>query len=390
MISATQSSPQTAASSTDKQYFLGVDVGGTNIKIGLVDDQGQTLGTASISTLASQPAQQAIDRSAEAARRIVQTAGVEWSNVAAAGLGVPGPMSLPDGQVLDASNLPGWLNFYAQAALEKALGMPVCFINDANAAALGEAWIGAGAGHHSLAMFTLGTGVGGGLISDGHLIDGIHCNSFGSEMGHMVVDSSRDARLCVWGGGRGQLEAFASASAVAAQATRGVQSGVDTMLCRLEQLRDSAKNGGENGGEHGGDRSAATKRGQAEEVPIQDKDYVETAADEITAKDVYLAAKAGDEFALKLVDEAAYYLGIGVTTAVHLIDPGLVLLGGAMNFGGKACPIGRRFLEKVTQEFQSRTFANVAAGTRIDYATLGGDAGFIGAAAFARQQIQNR
>ncbi len=376
MSSATKSSSPAVAHTAEKQYFLGVDVGGTNIKIGLVDECGQTLGTDSISTRADLPAQQAIDRSAETSRRIAKAAGVAWTDVAAAGLGVPGPMSLPDGQVLDASNLPGWLNFYAQAALEKALGIPVCFINDANAAALGEVWIGAGVGHKSLAMFTLGTGVGGGLISDGHLIDGIHCNSFGSEMGHMVVDSSREARLCVWGGGRGQLEAYASASAVAAQATRGVQAGADTLLCRLEQLRESAAGGAE--------------RGQAGDPHSQDKDYTDTAEDEITAKDVYLAAKAGDSFALELIDEAAFYLGIGVTTAVHLIDPGLVLLGGAMNFGGQSCPIGRRFLQRVSDEFKSRTFANVAAGTHIDYATLGGDAGYIGAAAFARQKIQNR
>lgn len=372
MISATKASTQPTTHGSGKQFFLGVDVGGTNIKIGLVDQAGHTLGTASISTRAEQPAQQAIDRSAQACRRIAQEAGVDWSAVAAAGLGVPGPMSLPKGCLLNPSNLPGWHNFYAQAALQKALGIPVSFINDANAAALGEAWIGAAADHASLAMFTLGTGVGGGLITEGHLINGV--NSFGSEMGHMVVDSSPDARLCVWGGGRGQLEAFASASAVAAQATRGVQAGVDSILCRLQEVRAAAA--GPAGGEPTDDYHS-------------DKDYTDTAAEEITAKDVYLAALAGDEFALELVDEAAFYLGIGVTTAVHLIDPGIVLLGGAMDFGGKSCPIGRRFLKGVIDEFQRRTFANVAAGTHIDYATLGSDAGYIGAAAFARQKLQS-
>lgn len=374
MISATQSSTEPVPQTPKKQFFLGVDVGGTNIKIGLVDETGQTLGTASISTRAAQPAQQAIDRSAEACRRIAQEAGVAWSDVAAAGLGVPGPMSLPEGCLLDPSNLPGWHNFYAQPALQKALGIPVSFINDANAAALGEAWIGAGAEHRSLALFTLGTGVGGGLITEGHLINGV--NSFGSEMGHMIVDSSPDARLCVWGGGRGQLEAFASASAVAAQASRGVRAGVDSSLCRLQELRSSVA-GNQISHEQASDHGS-------------DKDYTDTAAQEITAKDVYLAAKAGDGFALELVDEAAFYLGIGVTTAVHLIDPGIVLLGGAMNFGGTSCPIGRRFLKGVIDEFQRRTFDNVAAGTRIDYATLGGDAGYIGAAAFALQNRQIR
>lgn len=375
MISATKASTEPVAHTPEKQFFLGVDVGGTNIKIGLVDQLGQTLGTASISTRAAQPAQQAIDRSADACRRIAHEAGVAWPDVAAAGLGVPGPMSLPDGCLFDPSNLPGWHNFYAQPALQKALGIPVSFINDANAAALGEAWIGGGAAHRSLALFTLGTGVGGGLITEGHLINGV--NSFGSEMGHMVVDSSPDARLCVWGGGRGQLEAFASASAVAAQAAAGVQAGVDSILCRLQELRSSV--------------AADPTSGERASDHRYDKDHSDTDDDdEITAKDVYLAAQAGDGFALELVDEAAFYLGIGVTTAVHLIDPGIVLLGGAMNFGRTDCPIGRRFLKGVIDEFQRRTFANVAAGTQIDYATLGGDAGYIGAAAFARQNLQSR
>ncbi|MCA9159687.1 MAG: ROK family protein, partial [Planctomycetales bacterium] len=89
-----------------------------------------------------------------------------------------------------------------------------------------------------------------------------------------------------------------------------------------------------------------------------------------------------------LIDEAAFYLGIGVTTAVHMIDPGLVLFGGAMNFGGSSCPVGRRFLQRAIDEFERRTFGNVFAGTRIEFATLGGDAGYIGAAAYARQEFQ--
>ncbi|MCA9180913.1 MAG: ROK family protein [Planctomycetales bacterium] len=352
MITASKPKLKTAASTQNKPYFLGVDVGGTNIKIGLVDDMGKTLACESIDTRATENAQQAIERAAETCRQLVQLAGVAWTDVAAAGLGTPGPLSLAEGCLLDPSNLPAWHNFHARQSLEKALEKPVSFINDANAAALGEAWTGAGLGHLSLALFTLGTGVGGGLISEGRLINGV--NSFGSEMGHMVVDSRPDARLCVWGGGRGQLEAYASASAVAAQAMLGVKSGVESSLCRL--------------GKAG---------------PIDDEPAME-----LTAKDVYQAALEGDSFALELIDEAAFYLGIGVTTAVHMIDPGLVLFGGAMNFGGSSCPVGRRFLQRAIDEFERRTFGNVFAGTRIEFATLGGDAGYIGAAAYARQEFQ--
>ncbi len=90
---------------------------------------------------------------------------------------------------------------------------------------------------------------------------------------------------------------------------------------------------------------------------------------------------------MSVIDETAYYLGIGVTSLVHTIDPGLVVLGGAMNFGGTKSPVGRRFLEKIREVFAERTFPNVLAGTRIDFATLGGDAGYIGAAGFARKEF---
>jgi glucokinase len=109
--------------------------------------------------------------------------------------------------------------------------LPVSFINDANAASFGEFWVGTGAKVDSLILLTLGTGVGGGIIVDGHLINGV--NSFGSECGHVIVDSRPDARLCVWGGGRGQLEAYASASAVARAAEEGVRAGAVSALTKL-------------------------------------------------------------------------------------------------------------------------------------------------------------
>lgn len=343
------SPPERSAPPTLPPHFFGIDVGGTNIKIGLVDDHGKTVAFDSIPT--GSPAE-SIERSAAACRQLAQHAGIPLSGVVRAGLGTPGPMSLAEGKLLNPSNLPTWHNFAVQSALAAALDKPVSYINDANAAALGESWIGAGAGLRGLAFFTLGTGVGGGLISEGQLINGV--NSFGSELGHIIVDSRSDARLCAWGGGQGQLEAYASASAVARQAQLGLRAGVTTSLSEL----CSAKSSGE----------------KNQEI-------------EVTARDVHEAAVAGDEFSVKLIDEAAFYLGVGVTCAVHAIDPGLVLLGGAMDFGGSECAVGRRFLQGVIDEFERRTFANVFAGTRIDFATLGGDAGYIGAAAIARQDF---
>ncbi|HBE68585.1 MAG TPA: ROK family protein [Planctomycetaceae bacterium] len=325
-------------------YFLGVDVGGTNIKIGLIDDLGQTLVFMSIATNPADGPQRACERVAAAAETMAVKAGIRKKQIVRSGLGTPGPMCLKRGMLLTPTNLPSWHQFPARAELSNELGMPVSFVNDANAAAFGEYWIGTGSQFTGLALLTLGTGVGGGLITEGKLINGV--NSFGSELGHMIVDSSSDARLCKWGGGKGQLEAYASASAVRLRAAAGLADGVATLIA-------------------------------------------ETAtAESVTALDVYQAATKDDKFALEIVDETAFYLGVGVTGAVHAIDPGLVVLGGAMNFGGRDCPIGQRFLEGVISEFKSRTFENVFEGTQIDFASLGGDAGYIGAAGVARQDYQ--
>ncbi|RMF39816.1 MAG: ROK family protein, partial [Planctomycetota bacterium] len=319
----------------------------TNIKIGLVDDLGRTLAFTSIPARAPDGPQQAIQRIADTCRELARSVGARPQDIPAAGLGTPGPMCLRRGMLLDPSHFPTWHYFPIRDALGDALGLPISFLNDANAAAYGEFWVGVGRDHDSLAMFTLGTGVGGGLIAEGLLINGT--NSFGSECGHFVVDSRPDARLCVWGGGRGQLEAYASASAVAARAREAVEAGQTTSL-----------------------REVLNKQGR------------------LTAKDVYLAARDGDQFASDLIDDTAFFLGIGVVGAVHAIDPGLVVLGGAMNFGGSDCPIGRRFLNRVTEEFRQRTFPNVAEGTKIVFAVLGGSAGYIGAAGFARRAFHGR
>jgi glucokinase len=195
-------------------------------------------------------------------------------------------------------------------------------------------------------MFTLGTGVGGGIILSGNSIDGEH--SFGSELGHLIVDCREDARLCVWGGGRGELEAYASASAVVARTQEALAAGRRSSLER--RLVDGA---------------------------------------ELSAKMLHEEAESGDSLALEIILETARYVGVGITCVVHAVDPGLVVIGGAMTFGGDTSEIGRRFLREVRTEFTRRAFA-VVAGTIIDYAALGGDAGLIGAAGIARAGCQRR
>ena len=205
--------PSIAPDAAKSPLFWGVDVGGTNIKFGLVDDLGRTLAFKSIPTQEHLGPQAAVDRLAIALAALESTLGETIrSKIASIGLGTPGSMDLPAGMLVEPPNLPNWWHFPIRDSLSTATGRPVTFINDANAAAYGEFWLGTGQHHDSMILLTLGTGVGGGIIVNGELINGI--NSFGSECGHILVDSDDDARLCVWGGGRGHLEAYASASAV--------------------------------------------------------------------------------------------------------------------------------------------------------------------------------
>jgi glucokinase len=323
------------ASHAEYPCFWGIDVGGTSIKLGLVDLKGRTVFFDTVPTLETLGGQAAINRVAEVVRRVEQSLQLTHDQIPGIGLGSPGTMDLGKGILVDPPNLPNWKLFPIRKACEEALARPVTFLNDANAAAYGEFWLGAGRGQSNMILFTLGTGVGGGVIVDGGLINGV--NSSGSELGHVIVDSREDAELCVWGGGRGHLEAYASASAVVARARK--------------QLRALPK-----------------------------KSSILLDDDQLSAKAIYLAAEEGDRFALDMIDDTAKWLGIGICSAVHVIDPGLVVLGGAMNFGGSRSESGRRFLAKVVEEFARRTFANVASGTKIQFAELGSDAGYLGAA----------
>ncbi|MEC8554224.1 MAG: ROK family protein [Planctomycetota bacterium] len=340
-------SPLLALDEAELPLFFGVDVGGTNIKIGLLDDQGATLAFEQIATNEEDGPEQAIQRTCETCWRLVDAIGGDRTSVVRAGLGSPGPMCLERGLLLNPVNLPNWHNLKIKDSLAQALGLEVSFVNDANAAAYGEFWVGTGQQYNSMALFTLGTGVGGGLIVHGTLINGL--NSFGSETGHIIVDSRPDARLCVWGGGRGHLEAYASASAVTARTSERILAGEKSTL------------------------SSILDAGKA-----------------ITSKLVYEAALEGDGLSLEIIDETAFYLGVGVTSTIHAIDPGIVVLGGAMDFGGRDCKIGQRFLKGITDEFQRRTFPNVSVGTKIDFATLGGAAGHIGAAGIAHSDYHNQ
>jgi glucokinase len=332
-------SPIQAADAT-KPLYLGVDVGGTNIKIGLVDDAGETLAYYSMPTEQDKGAEDACGRMARAVAKLIADAGVRREDVVRTGIATPGPMDIPAGTILRPGNIPGWWDFPIRDRLSSHLDMPVTFANDANAAAYGEFWRGAGAQHESMVLLTLGTGIGGGIIINDMLVEGAH--SCGGECGHIIVNPTKDA----WQdslGNTGSLEAYACAGAVIRRATDMLGASEASSLARRHRTGE-----------------AITPRMVAEE------------------------AERGDTLARNVVMETAYWLAIGIVTFVHTIDPSAVVLGGAMNFGGPNNPLGREFLQKIRDYVRPRLLEPLRDTVQIEFASLGGDAGYVGAAGLAR------
>ncbi len=322
------------------ESFIGIDVGGTTIKTGWIQQDGTRLAESSLPT--SPQASPSI-----AIRDVIDSIS-KWiaskSNpVRAIGLGTPGPLDLDAGMILTPSNLPGWWNYPIRQELSAATGLPVTFANDANAAAFGEHWQGAGRGFSGLVLLTLGTGVGGGIVVNGQLIVG--GTGHAAECGHSTVDYDVAARICPCGM-RGHLEAYASATAVSKIATElaAQQDGNGQVLART---------------------------------------LAETGA--LTAFDVYRAASVGDNKALLIIDGVADSLARGITNLAFTIDPEIVLLGGAMDFGGKVDPVGQRFLQRIRQGVRQNVFSQIAENLKIEFAELGGSAGWIGAAGLAKR-----
>lgn len=328
---------------TDSEnLFIGVDVGGTNIKIGIANGDGEIQCEDHFPTEQEKGPKHSLHRSVDEVKALLDSASLSMDCVKAIGLGTPGTMDIPAGLILEPSNLPGWRNFNVRDCLSDAFDLPVTYTNDANAAAYGEFWAGGGAEFKSMALFTLGTGVGGGIIMDDYWIDGAH--SHGAEVGHIVIDTSDEARMCGCGR-RGHLEAYSSATAVVSRAQEAVATGIGTSLSQL---------------------------------------------DAITALEVSNAADAGDPVALELVMETADYLVRGISTLAHVIDPEAILLGGAMNFGGNETPLGRDFLARIVSGVAKWTFPIVANNLTINFATLGSAAGWVGAAGLSHVEYTKR
>ena len=327
-------------SQATRPFYAGIDLGGTNIKAALLDDLGRIVAFHTEPTHAARGPEDAAARMGRAVHTLAGRAGIATTDVARVGLGSPGPLDIPAGTIVRAGNLPGWDDFPLRDRVAAHTGRDVTFANDANAAGYGEYWVGSARGSSSLVLLTLGTGVGGGIIIGDVNVEGAH--SHGSECGHIIVDPAPTARVCPCGQ-PGHLEAYTSATSLKALAAEALAAGGTGSL------------------------AAAVAAGEV-----------------LTPVVIAREAGAGDALAMGVLMEAARWLGIGIVTFMHTIDPEAVVIGGAMTFGREEHPVGRAFLERVREEVCRRTFPVLARRTSIRYASLGGDAGSIGAAGLAR------
>ena len=312
------------------ELLIGIDLGGTNIKAGVVTSAGEVIVRDSAPTLAQEGHESIIRRMSQLARVVIEKANVSMDDVIAVGVGAPGPLSAKRGVVIFSPNL-GWKDVPLAAMIAEDLGKPTYLENDAGSACWGEFWAGAGAGDavHSMIILTLGTGVGGGVIMNGELIRG--STESAGHIGHLVVEP--DGRPCVCGG-IGCLEQYASATAVARAAREALEAG-----------------------------------GYSRFLPSD--------PDEITAHAIAQAADRGCSLCDVILRDAGRYLGLAIASLANVINPDLAVLSGGM------AGAGERLFGPLRDTVNERALPMAAEHIRIERAALGEDAGFVGAAGLA-------
>jgi glucokinase len=322
------------------RYFVGLDVGGTTMKAGVVDETGQPLSSPAVMDTQPERGQEiGLETMCETIRRAVAGARLSLDDIAAVGVATPGLMDIKEGLILDPPNLKPWKNVPVRDHITSVFRKPTAYQNDANAAAYGEFWVGSGQEARSMVLFTLGTGIGGGIIIADEIIEGEH--SHGGELGHLRIDMPDRGRLCGCGA-RGCLEAYASATNVVRRAREEMAQW----------------------------RGATSLR-----------EYYTANDDVFTAKEVFDHALAGDELAMKIVDDTAYYLALGACAVIASVDPEMVVFGGGMAMSGEW------FRKKIETYVRQYGLPFPTRRVKIKFASLGSDAGFIGAAGWARYRM---
>ena len=310
-------------------YRIGVDLGGTNIATGILDENNQIIGRGKVKTRAPRPAPEIFDSIKESVELAIADAGISIDDVKSIGIGTPGSVNKATGEIEFSNNLQ-FNNVPAKEMLEARLKKPVFLENDANCAALGEAVAGCGNGVKDFVAVTLGTGVGSGIIIDGKIIRG--SNYCGGEMGHMVINVDGIQCNC---GRKGCWEKYASATALVSQAVEAMQNNKTSLLWK-------------------------TCDGDLNKVE---------------GKTIFDALDLGDTTAKEVVDRYLYYVSIGIANIINALQPEIICVGGGIS--GQGEKILRPIRANITNE---RYSVHSNKQTIILPAQLGNDAGIIGAA----------
>lgn len=314
-----------------KSLFVGVDLGGTFTKIAFVDENGEMVSKWEMATDHDHEGNNIPINIVRSIEEQMANMGIEKDEIQGIGIGVPGPVEEGTGVVIQTVNL-RWHTYYPlKEKLENLTSLPVFVENDANCAALGEMWKGAGKGTKDMILVTLGTGIGGGVIANGKIVRGVQ--GAGGEIGHITC-VPRGGAPCNCGK-TGCLETIASATGIVRLAMEKL-NGKEKPQGKLAQIfREKGK---------------------------------------ITAKDVFDCARSGDEISLNVIKEAAYYLGLALANVANTLNPEMIIIGGGVSKSGDL------LLPFIQSTYQQFAFPLVKQSTRLSVALLGNDAGVIGAA----------
>lgn len=316
-----------------KNYVIGIDLGGTKISTAIADFDGNVKSQKLIPTMASEGEKAVLDRIISTVEFVLNDSKISINEVEAIGIGSPGPLDSNKGIIITTPNLP-FKNFDIVSPLRDKFSVPVYLDNDANVAAIGEFMFGAGKGTKNMVFFTVSTGVGGGAVLNGKIYRGHTCNAL--EIGHTTVKPNGPRCNC---GNVGCLEAVSSGTSIGKRGKEACLTKAETSL----------------------------------------KNY-----DDVTSYEVFVEAAKGDKVAKEIIDDALYYLGIGVANAVATFDPEVVIIGGGVAKAGDVV------FDTVRKVVNTRCFKNMAESCKILPAGLGADAGVIGAVGLAIMESSNK
>jgi len=317
--------------------ILGIDLGGTKILTSVITPEGEMLSRDHSVTPAAEGPEGVIPAILASAERALEGASIAIDRISAVGVGAPGLADTETGILYTSPNLPGWEDVPLRDIVQEKLKKRAFLINDGNAAALGEYYFGAAKGVSHFIYVTISTGIGGGIIVDGKVLNGFQ--GMAGEIGHMTISDEGPPCHC---GNRGCWEALASGTALAKAARKRIETGADTTILS----------------------------------------FAEGKIDKVTAQTVQSAAEKGDPLANELIIKTAYYFGVGLANLVNIFNPEMIVIGGGLS------NMGDRLLKPAYRVAEERAFPQAYRAVRFVRAALGRNSGVLGAAAFAFDEMK--